>query len=293
MIKRRKNVRITEKSISRFRDKHICARCNTPFDTDELLQSHRQYQHGEYRENDELRETPRKSDYVCKTEQRIPKRKDWSKQVGDNTYLYDPWFKVYRVYKLGEGLLDDLDRVLANEESKYFQTLRTLIDNPRMKIPSRPTPLPKITRRQKYYDARAGKPITLIDESLLPRDCYQCLNCGEIVRITISGQERCPDCNKWVNVNGGSQVIISDKVKTYDLGNGNKSTIHKCKIVNHDTLGHRKPVLPRVDTETALTLCPCCEYNIFRLNPLIAKARKDYEFRCNGVVNVVVHKGRI
>jgi len=295
MVRRKKNiVRITEKLKSKYRDKHICIRCNSPFDTEELLQSHRENQHGEFKVNDSLRDlSNRQTVNTCKTEQRIPKRKDWILQLGNQTFMYDPWFKVYRLYKLGEGLLDDLDRVVADEDSKYFKTLKELIDNPRMKIPPRVTPLPKIRELKSVSDAKQGKPITLIEESLLPPEIYQCVNCGNIHRITTQPQMRCPDCDKFINVDGGSQVIVSDKVTSYDLGSGGKSIIHKCKIVNHDTLNHRKPEIPRLDKETSLILCPACEYNIFVVNPLIAEARQIYNSECVGNVVIVESKGRI
>jgi len=101
-VKKIKSIKMTDKLRQKYRDKHICQRCNSPFETDEELQHHRLYQHGEVASIDNLR------DIKGKESHRIPHKKDWVIIISDTKFWwYTPWRHCNDMYILGTGCLSN------------------------------------------------------------------------------------------------------------------------------------------------------------------------------------------
>lgn len=132
------------------------------FPSDEELQSHREYQHGEFIQNDYLRDIK-----VKDNTQRVPPKNQWIIQLSDTkSWLWNPWRKEYFMYILGVGCIsnelypdkyficEDKQRqenerkrmkemIICDEDSNYFKEWRDILTNSKP-LKGEPTPRPKM-----------------------------------------------------------------------------------------------------------------------------------------------------
>ena len=122
-----------------------------------------------------------------------PSRNEWIVTIGTCTYIYDPWRQKYYIYKLGTGLLDDLDSIVADENSEYYKTvLKTIDDN--VPVPGQPRkPL-----KQKYKTPSVDKKTITKVQQNLPAGHHICYGCGKVIIVTgpkATNLLLCPRCN--------------------------------------------------------------------------------------------------
>jgi len=263
MVRRKKNiVRITETLKSKYRDKHICIRCNSPFDTEELLQSHRLYSHGEISSVDKLRNIKSKDSF------REPPKKDWVIHLSEEkSWWYNPWRHCYYMYILGVGCIsnslypDKKDKnrlkemVICDESSPYFKTWLDAIEGKPIKgEPIKPTlkPLKK----------------EIPKDTPLPRSYIYCENCNHIIRIIGGNHYRCKKCYHLITINE------KDNSEKYYNTEKQKEVTHRCKNT------------PIELTDDVFLLCPSCGKNIF-------KESKDTNVESKQSVNEVKGKNII
>jgi DNA-directed RNA polymerase subunit RPC12/RpoP len=123
-----------------------------------------------------------------KNSYRIPPKTDWviviKNKYLSQTFIWDNTGKRYLQYHLGIGLVDDMDNVIAKEDSNYFKSIIESLDSEFKEklIKPKPSKIPK-------------QPIKHID---LPKGYYLCNGCGQIIRVIgpkITNMLKCPNCN--------------------------------------------------------------------------------------------------
>ncbi len=180
--------------LKKFRGKQFCPRCNAICDTEELLERHREYLHGEYSINDEKYkryEKAKKGRKLAIQVEKHPPRKDWIiKTPTKLMFMWDCWDGCYYIYHKGIGLINDLDVVIADENSEYFKTL--------MKIINKELPLSKIVP-QPMKPKSHGIPQVQLPKKMkkLPKDCILCTKCNQIIKVHgpwITNLCLCPNC---------------------------------------------------------------------------------------------------
>ena len=122
---------------------------------------------------------------------RHPLKKDWIVEISNHgapkqIFIWDSISCRYYQYHLGIGLVDDLDNVIANEDSPLYKSIIESLD--------------KNTRRKILYP----KPIKLPHKSLnkpikLPKNYKICNNCGQLLKFAdiklIPDMLICPNCD--------------------------------------------------------------------------------------------------
>jgi hypothetical protein len=259
-----RRVRITEKLKSKYRDKHICIRCNSPFDTEELLQNHRLYSHGEISSVDKLRDIKGKDSF------REPPKTDWVIHLSEEkSWWYNPWRHYYYMCVLGVGCIsnslypDKKDKnrmkemVICDESTLYFRIWRDILFE-NQPIRGEPTPRPTMKPLKK----ETPKDIPL------PRSYIYCENCYHIIRIIRGNHYRCKKCYHLITIdeNNNSEKYYNTEKQ--------KEVTHRCKNT------------PIELTDDVLLLCPSCGKNIF-------KESKDTNVESKQSVNEVKGKNII
>jgi len=184
--------------LKRFRGKLSCPRCNALADTDALLQRHREYLHGEYKENDKKYrryEKIKKGKKLASAIPRHPPRKDWiTISPTKQKFIWDCWDGIYYQYRLGIGLIDDMDTVVIDEGSDYIKTLMKVINKelPLSKIPPQPS-------KTKPH----GLPWNSLPKKMkkLSKNCVLCGSCHQIIKIHGPKQTNllaCPNCGRKI-----------------------------------------------------------------------------------------------
>jgi hypothetical protein len=139
----------------------------------------------------------------------VPPRNEWIVLINKLTYIYDPWEQKYYLYKQGVGLLNDLDTVVADENSDYYRTLLDIIirDLPvPQQQPNKPFP--------KKYDqlvalGKDKKTISQIEKNL-PTDHYICHVCGKVLIVAggkVTNLLLCPRCGWDIRGNGYERYV--------------------------------------------------------------------------------------
>ena len=189
---KRKEIKTEEKDMTdkleKFRGKKSCSRCHALLEDEKLLQKHREYMHGECSCNDHLRKNKKGAGENVIYH---PPKKDWKRRFKKQTFIWDCWDGTYYQYELGIGLIDDLDIVVADENSKYYKTLIKIINNntPLSKIGKQP---PKTKFSSLPSNQLPAKPIKI------PKKSSLCKNCHRIIRIYGPKPTNlliCPNCN--------------------------------------------------------------------------------------------------
>jgi len=183
--------------LSKFRGKLSCPRCNAMCDSEELLDRHREYLHGEYKSNDEkykrYEKTTKSKRKLAINIGKHPPRKEWIlKTPTKQMFIWDCWDGCYYQYHKGIGLIDDLDTVVVDESSDYFKTL--------MKIINKELPLSKIVPQPMKTKAH-GLPWIPLPAKMkkLPKDCILCGSCHQIIKVIgppITNLTLCPNCGR-------------------------------------------------------------------------------------------------
>jgi uncharacterized C2H2 Zn-finger protein len=179
--------------LRKFRGKLSCPRCHEMLDDEKLLNRHREYLHGEYEVND--KKYNRLVDKKIKPVSVFPHppRNDWiSRTPSKQTYIWDCWDRVFYQYKKGIGLINDLDTVIADEDSEYYKELIKII-NGKIQL-KKIGPQPK---RPKNH----GLPNAIIPEKMkkLPKEHRLCKGCNRIIKIhgpKPTNLLACPNCNR-------------------------------------------------------------------------------------------------
>lgn len=128
---------------------------------------------------------------ISKRSLRIPSKKDWiviisNPRAPPQTFIWDSTLHKYLQYKLGVGLTDDLDNVIADEDSSYYKSVISSLD---LKSKEKFNTLPK----------KSKIPPKSFDKSIkLPKEYYHCNFCGQLIRVQgpeITNMLICPNCD--------------------------------------------------------------------------------------------------
>jgi ribosomal protein L37AE/L43A len=155
-----------------------------------------------YRGEFKNKRVPRKQKWI------VPPRGEWIVTIDKLTYVYDPWEQKYYMYKLGAGLLNDLDTIVADENSEYYRTLLDIISRD-LPVPQQPNkPFPK-----KYNQLVAlgidAKTISQMEKKL-PANHYVCHVCGKVLIVTggvATNLLLCPRCNWDIKGKGYERYV--------------------------------------------------------------------------------------
>jgi hypothetical protein len=146
----------------------------------------------------------------------VPPRNEWIVPINKLTYIYDPWEQKYYLYKQGVGLLNDLDTVVADENSDYYRTLLDIIN--------RDLPVPQ-QQPNKPFPKKYNKLVALgIDEKTLsqieknlPANHYICHVCGKVLIVTGGKVTNllllCPRCGWDIRGKGYGRYMKQQKNK--------------------------------------------------------------------------------
>jgi predicted RNA-binding Zn-ribbon protein involved in translation (DUF1610 family) len=172
IVIRRRHIEDAKSDLERFN----CHRCKAVFDTDELLQEHRQYQHGEYKVNDPLR-------YQSKVNNRPP-----PPVIYEITIIR---YKgtVYR-YVLGMGLYLGNTQVCDEDSDFYREVIDYVSEVPYEEVGT--------TFKVKYPTIEYLN----LSESGPFKYKTRCKNCGFIIKTTSEIDDSnllCPRCGKDVS----------------------------------------------------------------------------------------------
>jgi len=177
LIKRTEAEELERHRKNRFK----CSRCNGVFLTDEELQTHRVTMHGEYQQNDKLRDNRSKK---IQPSWRDPPRKEWITKVHKETYMYNPWKKEYFQYKLGVGIITNefyhnakdktyTEQCFCDENSEYFKIWRDIVSKTKGAIPKEPF-------KSKLTPLKWSKPPSSVK---IPRGYIICKVCYHPIRV--------------------------------------------------------------------------------------------------------------
>jgi len=149
----------------------------------------------------------------------VPPRNEWIVTIGILTYIYDPWEQKYYLYKQGTGLLNDLDAVVADENSDYYKMLLDII-NRNLSVPQQQPnkPFPKKYNQLVELGIAEGTISKL--EKNLPSGQYICHVCGKVLIVTrgvATNLLLCPRCN-W-NIRGkGYTRYMEQQRRNHNIG---------------------------------------------------------------------------
>jgi len=193
--------------LKKFRGKECCPRCNAICDNEQALQEHRKEMHCEYPKRDELAKQKKLHIHMG----RYPQRDDWiTKLTTGQTYIWDCWDGCYYQYRKGIGLIDDVDMVIADENSDYFKEPMKVINRKTGVSDIKPQP-----QKPKPYSVPPNKPIKIAKKYM--KEFKQCGYCNSLIRI-IGPQSTnliiCPDCNRNLYERKETETIKTTKSKS-------------------------------------------------------------------------------
>ncbi len=136
----------TKKYIEKLKKKK-CKRCLAVFETQQELDEHRLYQHGEVSQDEHKKDRDSITHQIyskyygrtkpVKPDRRTPKVSEWITRLGGATYIWDCWEYTYYRYILGKGLYDGDLNLIAEDYNDYMKGLLEVVDevqlNPKIK----------------------------------------------------------------------------------------------------------------------------------------------------------------
>lgn len=156
--------------------------------------------------------TPRRQKWI------VPLRNEWIVTMGILTYIYDPWEQKYYLYKRGTGLLNDLDTVVADENSDYYRTLLDII-NRNLSVPQQQPNKPFPKKYNQLVELGIDEKTISKLEKNLPSGQYICHVCGKVLIVTrgvVTNLLLCPRCN-W-NIRGtGYKSYMEQQKRNHNI----------------------------------------------------------------------------
>jgi ribosomal protein L37AE/L43A len=139
----------------------------------------------------------------------VPPRHEWIVTLGILTYIYDPWEQIYHLNKPGTGLLNDLDTVVADENSEYYRTLLDII-NRELHVPLQQPNKPFPKKYNQLVALGIDRKIISQIEKNIPANHFICHVCGKVLIVTggkVTNLLLCPRCGWDIRGKGYERYV--------------------------------------------------------------------------------------